>query len=171
MPRHTDTPFAKLFQLVLILNSPLQSKTFEDLDRKIKRLQMQPATFRTIKHLAGFHQSSTAKYFQDRIKSIIIFVNPNDDSPTYPIIIMIVRVSLVASCPMFLALFPFDEQTCPLSIASCKLSLSLSLLLSVSLLLSLSLLLSFSLLLSLSFVILRCKLSFLYLIYFVFVCD
>ena len=30
------------------------------------------------------------------------------------------RVSLVASCPMFLALFPFDEQTCPLSIASCK---------------------------------------------------
>ena len=40
---------------------------------------------------------------------------------------IITRVSLICSCPMFLALFPFDEQTCPLSIASCKLFLSLSL--------------------------------------------
>ena len=40
--------------------------------------------------------------------------------------IIITRVSLICSCPMFLALFPFDEQTCPLSIASCKLSLSLT---------------------------------------------
>ena len=39
---------------------------------------------------------------------------------------IITRVSLICSCPMFLALFPFDEQTCPLSIASCKLSLSLT---------------------------------------------
>ena len=44
---------------------------------------------------------------------------------------IITRVSLICSCPMFLALFPFDEQTCPLSIASCKFSLSLSLPLTV----------------------------------------
>ena len=44
---------------------------------------------------------------------------------------IITRVSLICSCPMFLALFPFDEQTCPLSIASCKLFLSLSLSLSL----------------------------------------
>ena len=32
------------------------------------------------------------------------------------------RVSLICTCPMYLALFPFDEQTCPLSIVSCELS-------------------------------------------------
>ena len=30
------------------------------------------------------------------------------------------RVSLICSCGMYLALFPFDEQTCNLDVASCK---------------------------------------------------
>ena len=30
------------------------------------------------------------------------------------------RVSLICSCPMKLALFPMDEQTCHLNVASCK---------------------------------------------------
>ena len=34
--------------------------------------------------------------------------------------IFFVRVSLIVSCSMHLALFPFDEQTCYLYVASCK---------------------------------------------------
>ena len=30
------------------------------------------------------------------------------------------RVSLICSCNMYLALFPMDEQTCHLNVASCK---------------------------------------------------
>jgi len=63
-----------------------------------------PDTFFRNEKIARFHNILTPNLY--------IRVFPNGD------VLYSIRVSLVASCPMFLALFPFDEQTCPLSIAS-----------------------------------------------------
>merc|ERR1719158_1766585 len=63
-----------------------------------------PDTFFRNEKIGRFHDILTPNLY--------IRVFPNGD------VLYSIRVSLICSCPMFLALFPFDEQTCPLSIAS-----------------------------------------------------
>jgi len=63
-----------------------------------------PDTFFRNEKIGRFHEILTPNLY--------IRVFPNGD------VLYSIRVSLICSCPMFLALFPFDEQTCPLSIAS-----------------------------------------------------
>ena len=80
---------------------------------KIKYLTMtdaskvwMPDTFFRNEKIGRFHSILTPNLY--------VRVFPNGD------VLYSIRVSLICTCGMYLALFPFDEQTCNLDVASCK---------------------------------------------------
>jgi len=80
-------------------------------DGKIKYLTMtdaskvwMPDTFFRNEKIGRFHTILTPNLY--------VRVFPNGD------VLYSIRVSLICSCGMYLALFPFDEQTCNLDVAS-----------------------------------------------------
>ena len=86
---------------------------FNDLKGRIKYLTMtdskkvwMPDTFFRNEKLGNFHNILTPNLY--------IRVHPDGD------VLYSIRISLTCFCSMYLALFPLDEQTCNLDIASCK---------------------------------------------------
>merc|ERR1711915_838144 len=80
-------------------------------DDKIRYLTMtdaskvwMPDTFFRNEKIGRFHSILTPNLY--------VRVFPNGD------VLYSIRVSLICSCGMYLALFPFDEQTCNLDVAS-----------------------------------------------------
>ena len=85
---------------------------FENLE-KIKYLTLtdaskvwMPDTFFRNEKIGAFHNILTPNLY--------IRVFPDGD------VLYSIRISLTCFCSMYLALFPLDEQTCNLDIASCK---------------------------------------------------
>ena len=68
-----------------------------------------PDTFFRNEKIGQFHNILTPNLY--------IRVYPDGD------VLYSIRISLTCFCSMYLALFPLDEQTCVLDIASCKWSL------------------------------------------------
>ena len=65
-----------------------------------------PDTFFRNEKIGQFHNILTPNLY--------IRVYPDGD------VLYSIRISLTCFCSMYLALFPLDEQTCVLDIASCK---------------------------------------------------
>ena len=66
-----------------------------------------PDTFFRNEKIARFHSILTPNLY------VRVFPNGN--------VLYSIRVSLICECGMYLSLFPFDQQTCTLDVASCKL--------------------------------------------------
>ena len=87
--------------LLLLLADKIKYLTLTD----VSKVWM-PDTFFRNEKIGQFHNILTPNLY--------IRVYPDGD------VLYSIRISLTCFCSMYLALFPLDEQTCVLDIASCK---------------------------------------------------